>query len=100
MNPPPAALARSGKVGSTLSKTYSEIAGIFERKGSTLDPAGMMWSVVMLSPTFSSNSPLSVSGTPGWMGSGLMFGPRTTSTVLPIHRRRLDELIGEYPAAR
>ena len=30
---------------------------MFERSGRTLAPAGMMWSVVMLSPTLSSTLP-------------------------------------------
>ena len=53
---------------------------MLERSGSTLAPAGMIWSVVILSPTFSKISPESAAVKPGWSGSGLMFGPRTIST--------------------
>ncbi len=37
-----------------MLNTNSEMAGMFERSGNTLEPAGMMWSVVMLSTTFKS----------------------------------------------
>ena len=40
-----------------------------------------MWSVVMLSPTFSTALPVTLSGSAPAMGRGLMLGPRTTSTV-------------------
>ena len=43
----------------------------------------MMWSVVMLSPSFISASPLIVSAGGTALGKGLMFGPRTTSTFRP-----------------
>ena len=76
MNPPPAFLARSGNVGSTYSNTCSAIAGMFDRKGRTLAPAGMIWSVEMLSPSRISTSPSIESFGRAATGSGAMFGPR------------------------
>src|SRR5438552_1432209 len=77
MNPPPAFLALAGKVGSTYSKTCSARAGMFERSGRTFAPAGMMWSVEMLSPRRIKTSPSSVSFGGFATGKGPMFGPRT-----------------------
>jgi len=68
------------KVGSTAANTNSEIAGMFERSGSTFAPAGIMWSVVMLSPTLRRILPQTVSGRGVLCGNGLMLGPRTIST--------------------
>ena len=78
----PAALARWGKVSSQTVKQNSESLGTLERYGSIFAPAGMMWSVVMLSPTFRVSGALisSFSGSPS--GMGRMLGPRTTSTFL------------------
>src|SRR5256886_7670992 len=76
MKPPPAFFARSGNVESTYSKTCSAIAGMFERKGRTLAPAGMIWSVEMLSPSRISTSPSIESFGRAATGSGAMFGPR------------------------
>ena len=41
-----------------------------------------MWSVVILSPTLSTTSPVKVSETGSAFGKGLMFGPRRISTSL------------------
>ena len=57
-----------------------------ERKGSSLAFEGMMWSVVMLSPSFISASPESVSAGGTAFGKGFMFGPRTTSTSAALRR--------------
>src|SRR2546422_10381426 len=76
MKPPPAFFARSGNVGSTYSKTCSAIAGMFDRNGRNFAPAGMMWSVEMLSPSRMSTSPSIVSLGGFATGSGAMFGPR------------------------
>ena len=54
---------------------------MFERYGRTFAPAGMIWSVVMLSPTLMTTS-FSIAGASGvFSGSGRMFGPCTTSTL-------------------
>src|SRR5580658_5327227 len=65
-----------------MLNTNSEMAGMFERSGRTLDPAGMMWSVVMLSTTFNKTGASIFSAKGELTGKGLMFGPRTTSTFL------------------
>ena len=81
MMPSPAALARAGKVGSQTVKQNSASFGMFERYGRIFAPAGMMWSVVMLSPTLSTSSAVSVSAKGLLCGKGWMFGPRSTSTA-------------------
>ena len=81
MMPSPAALARAGKVGSQTVKQNSDSFGMFERYGRIFDPAGMMWSVVMLSPTLSTSSAVSASLKGLLCGKGRMFGPRRTSTA-------------------
>ena len=81
MMPSPAALARAGKVGSQTVKQNSDSFGMFERYGRIFAPAGMMWSVVMLSPTLSTSSAASESAKGLLRGKGRMFGPRRTSTV-------------------
>ena len=48
----PISLARFGNASSQTVKQCCEIAGMLERSGRIFAPAGMMWSVVMLSPTF------------------------------------------------
>lgn len=53
---------------------------MFERKGSIFAPAGMIWSVVILSPVFSETFTVISSAIGSFTGKGLMFGPRTTST--------------------
>src|SRR5258708_2926681 len=65
-----------------ILNTNSEMAGMLERKGRTFDPAGMMWSVVILSPTFKMTGPSSLSAKGSFTGRGLIFGPRETSTFL------------------
>src|SRR5438132_3925394 len=80
MNPPPAFFALAGKVGSTYSNTCSARAGMFERSGRTFAPAGMIWSVEMLSPRRIKTSPSSVSFGGFATGKGPMFGPRTIGT--------------------
>src|SRR5665811_1512226 len=65
-----------------ILNTNSEIAGMLERKGRTFDPAGMMWSVVMLSMTFKTTGPSRVSANGSLIGRGLIFGPRRTSIFL------------------
>ena len=44
-------------------------------------PAGMIWSVVILSPTFSRQGSSIVSVRGCATGRGLIFGPRSTSTL-------------------
>src|SRR5947209_6571078 len=68
-------------VGSTYSKTCSAIAGMFDRNGRIFAPAGMMWSVEMLSPRRRRTSPSIVSFGGAATGSGAMLGPRTTWTA-------------------
>src|SRR5207237_9207027 len=80
MNPPPAFFALAGNVGSTYSKTCSAIAGMFDRSGRIFAPAGMMWSVEMLSASRRSTSPSIVSFGGFATGNGAMFGPRTILT--------------------
>src|SRR2546427_9110450 len=79
MNPPPAFLALSTKLGSIWEKTKSEISGMFDLKGKILDPAGRIASVEMLSPSLISTLPTSFSGRGLARGRGLMFGPRWIS---------------------
>ena len=55
------------------------MAGTFERNTSTAEPAGEMSSVETLSPSLSSTGASSDSATGSPSGTGLMFGPRTTS---------------------
>src|SRR5256714_12658953 len=80
MNPPPAFFALVGNVGSAYSKGCSAGAGMFERSGRTFAPAGMMWSVEMLSPRRIKTSPSSVFLGGFATGKGAMFGPRTIGT--------------------
>ena len=49
---------------------------MFDRNGRNFAPAGMMWSVEMLSPSRMSTSPSIVSLGGFATGSGAMFGPR------------------------
>src|SRR3989442_15878893 len=49
---------------------------MFDRKGRTFAPAGMMWSVEMLSPSRISPSPSIASFGGAATGRGAMFGPR------------------------
>src|SRR2546426_11633095 len=49
---------------------------MFDRNGRNFAPAGMMWSVEMLSPSRMSTSPSIVSFGGFATGSGAMFGPR------------------------
>src|ERR1700679_1118900 len=65
-----------------MLNTNSEIAGMFERRGRTLEPAGMMWSVVMLSTTFNNTGASIFSAKGELTGEGVIFGRRTTSTFL------------------
>ncbi len=73
--------ALSGKSSSHTVKQNFDIAGILERNGNILAPAGMIWSVVILSPTFSEHfaSMLSASGTV--VGNGFIFGPLKISML-------------------
>ena len=54
--------------------------GDIGRRGRILAPAGMMWSVVMLSPTLSSTLASMDSARGTVAGKGLMLGPRRIST--------------------
>jgi len=67
-------------VGSTPSKTNSAYFAILERYFSRA-PAGMMWSVVILSPTFRVTAPRIASGRGALSGGFPMFGPRRTETA-------------------
>jgi len=79
MKPPFFLIARCGKSLSTTSKTNFEISGILLRSGRIFAPAGMIWSVVILSPTFRMISPVNVAGNGGNSGKGAIFGPRMIS---------------------
>src|SRR5437667_7894853 len=93
MNPPPAFFALAGNVGSTYSKTCSAIAGMFDRSGRIFAPAGMMWSVEMLSPSRIRTSP-SITSFGGFAtGSGAMFGPRMTLTEARSFGGRSNPLV-------
>src|SRR3989304_757112 len=60
------------------------MAGMLERRGRILDPAGRMWSVLTLSPSLMRTGALIVCAS-GWpRGSGLMFGPRAVCTLGPV----------------
>ena len=81
MIPPPFSLQRLAKSLSIDEKTNSDIFSILLLYGKTFDPAGIMWSVVILSSseiiTFDVNSfPIGVKS-----GKFLIFGPITTSPV-------------------
>ena len=69
----------AAKSGSRFLKTYWEYLGMFERNLSSW-PAGMIWSVVILSPTLIATLQASASGMGVFMGGGPMFGPRNIST--------------------
>src|SRR3972149_6481443 len=56
------------------------MAGTFDLRGSTLAPAGMIWSVVILSPTFIRTFPANISGIASLVGSAFMLGPLIIST--------------------
>src|SRR6266566_299399 len=77
----PAAFARPTNSASTYLKQNSEIAGMFERKTSTADPAGEMSSVDTLSPSLITTDASRVSATGSPSGTGLMFGPRGISPM-------------------
>ena len=49
-----------------------------------------MWSVVMLSPSLMSALPASVSAGGSVLGTGLILGPRTTSTCEPSRGGRMS----------
>ena len=83
MKPPPIAFARPTNVGSTRWKTYSEIAGTFERSARMWAWAGRMPSVLMLSPTRVMIWPSIVVFIGARRGIGLMFGPRRISSFEP-----------------
>src|SRR5574337_203542 len=78
-NPPPAAFAFSWNLASMAEKTDSAYFGTFDLNLSHV-PAGVMWSVVMLSPSFMSTLPLRLSGSAPCFGSSFMLGPRTILT--------------------
>src|SRR5690554_5697384 len=61
-------------------KTYSAMAGILERRGRILAPAGMMWSVVILAPTLIKTEPVRDFASGPRRGKGLILGPRTIET--------------------
>ena len=76
----PSSFALVGNVSSHTVKQYSEIAGMFERRGNIFAPAGIIWSVVILSPTLSETSAFISSARGTFTGKGFMFGPLRTST--------------------
>src|SRR4030065_350690 len=78
--PPPAAFAFSWNLGSMAEKTDSEYLGTLLLYFSHV-PAGVMSSVVMLSLSFMSTLPLSVSGRGPCLGRGWMFGPLLMCTL-------------------
>src|SRR5512147_2780631 len=84
MNPPLDSFALLANEGSSLSKTYSEIAGTFDRSGRTLAPAGIMSSVVILSATFIKTRHFNFFGKGSFNGTGLILGPRIVSVVSPL----------------
>ena len=79
----------SWNFGSHGSKTYFAYSGMLERYLSRA-PAGMMWSVVILSPTLIATTPARSSASGTTFGTGAMLGPRTISvpfTPLPAVAR-------------
>src|SRR5512136_1410947 len=72
--------AREANSGSTFSNTNSEYFGTFERYFMRA-PAGMMWSVVILSPTLIEATPRTVAGNGSFVGGAPMFGPRNIVTL-------------------
>src|SRR5208337_5268870 len=76
-----ASIALVGNALSMGSKTYFEYSGTLERYLS-LAPAGIMWSVVILSPTFMPMTPTICSGIGSFVGGAPMFGPLAISTFL------------------
>src|SRR4030067_1388839 len=76
-----AAIALLGNAGSMGSKTNSEYLGTLDLYLS-LAPAGIMWSVVILSPTLIPTLPFMLSGILSLTGGVPMFGPLTISTLL------------------
>ena len=80
MTPEPAARARATNSASTLRKQNSAMAGTLERNISTAVPDGEMSSVETLSPSLISTGALRRSSTGAPRGTGLMFGPFSTST--------------------
>ena len=68
---------RFGKVASTFSKTNSAYFGTLERYLS-LAPAGIMWSVVILSPTLIIASAERFAGIASFVGGAPILGPRAT----------------------
>src|SRR5207302_8630242 len=79
----PAAFARATKSPSTYLKQNSEIAGMFERKTSTAEPAGELSSVDTLSPSLITTAASSVSTTGSPSGTGVLFGPRGLAPAPP-----------------
>ena len=75
----PSIFARFGNSVSHTVKQYSEIAGMLERRGRIFAPAGMMWSVVILSSTFKEQVASMLSAIAVVFGNSLMFGPLRTS---------------------
>src|SRR4030067_866983 len=73
-NPPCACLAFSWNLASMAEKTDSEYFGTLLLYLSHV-PAGVMWSVVMLSPNFMSALPFNVAASSLATGRGWMFGP-------------------------
>src|SRR5205823_10619059 len=70
-------IAPAGDVRFMYLETVSARAGMFERGGRAFPPAGMIWSVEILSPNQIKTSPSSVSFGGFATGKGPMFGPRT-----------------------
>ena len=57
---------------------------MLERKGRILEPAGRIWSVLTLSSSLMRTVALIVRASGSARGSGLMLGPRATSTLPPF----------------
>ena len=77
----PSDFALSGNSLSQTVKQYFDISGMLERSGRIFAPAGIMWSVVMLSPTLSEHLQSITSSSGLVAGNGFMFGPRRISTL-------------------
>ena len=77
----PISSALSWNFSSHTAKQYSDIFGIFERSGRIFAPAGIIWSVVILSPTLRLTPAFIVSARGCDTGNGLILGPLNTSTL-------------------
>ena len=77
----PISFALAGNFSSHIVKQCWEIAGIFDLSGNIFAPAGIIWSVVMLSPTLRETGADMLSSRGEVSGKGLIFGPLRITTL-------------------